>query len=585
MPSGQGTRTVRPSPAIDLPVSGSCEADGAAPRPSPTLPIRLGAIAGLLAAVIATANGLLPQAQPSTWRGIVGAMPPVLLIGWALAVRAVQRPGLSRLGHAGAWASAAGLLVMGSLNLFRAAAPAESLKQLTDNTPAEIAMALALCALEWGVLALGTASLKAGILPRGSVVVWMAGVALSVVSSWSPVALAASFGIAWSSIAILRGRARWRGLGNAGRSRPPQAGGRLVPLDALRGTIMALMAIDHASIFVRRWHPFETWDQPLPDYPNLAAMLTRLATHPCAPGFFFLMGAGMLLLLEARRKDGWSDRKVLGHLALRGLLLIALEQLIVDVVTGGQVTPLDFSILAGLGAALLLGIPLLRLSGRAQGILGAAIILVMQFLPGWMLNADLGALAPIRLLLLPGSVGSAHVLYPPIPWLGVSLLGMAFARGLLLDPKRTYRFALAGGLACLALFPLLRLLGGFGNLRMPSGHSLIDFLNVVKYPPSLSFLLLSLGIDLALLGLFSRAAHALATIAKPLVTLGQAALYFFLAHWFIYSVIGRAFFPRPSGLPATYLVWTIGLVALYPICKAHEAFKHRMPAASVWRMI
>jgi len=120
---------------------------------------------------------------------------------------------------------------------------------------------------------------------------------------------------------------------------------------------------------------------------------------------------------------------------------------------------------------------------------------------------------------------------------------------------------------------------------MPAGQSLIDFLNVVKYPPSLTFLVLSLGFDLVLLSLFSRAAHWLSTVARPLVTLGQAAPYFFLSHWFVYAVLGRAFFPTPGGLLATYLIWIVGLVSLIPICKAYESFKHRMPAASVWRLL
>jgi len=114
---------------------------------------------------------------------------------------------------------------------------------------------------------------------------------------------------------------------------------------------------------------------------------------------------------------------------------------------------------------------------------------------------------------------------------------------------------------------------------------LIDFLNVVKYPPSLTFLLLSLGFDLVLLSLFARAAHWLSTAARPLVTLGQAALYFFLVHWFVYAVLGGAFFLTPGGLPATYLIWITSLVALIPISKASKAFKPTMPAASVWRMI
>jgi hypothetical protein len=119
---------------------------------------------------------------------------------------------------------------------------------------------------------------------------------------------------------------------------------------------------------------------------------------------------------------------------------------------------------------------------------------------------------------------------------------------------------------------------------MPDGNTLIDFLNVVKYPPSLSFLLLSLGFDLVLLALFARASRWLAGWGSPLVTLGRTALFFFLTHWFIYAAFGIAFY-KPGGLPATYLVWAIGLVALYPICKAYEAFRHRTPLASIWRMI
>ena len=98
-------------------------------------------------------------------------------------------------------------------------------------------------------------------------------------------------------------------------------------------------------------------------------------------------------------------------------------------------------------------------------------------------------------------------------------------------------------------------------------------------------MLLSLGFDLVHLGLFSRAERWLSTTGRPLVALGQAALYFFLAHWFVYAVMGGAFFPTLGGLPATYLVWIVGLVVLLSICMSYEAFKHRMPAASVWRMI
>jgi uncharacterized membrane protein len=154
----------------------------------------------------------------------------------------------------------------------------------------------------------------------------MVGLLAALLTSWPPVPIIALAGILWSSIGLLRAR------GSAETERaadvrpvPAEGIGRLIPLDALRGLIMILMAIDHASYFVRRWHPFETWDQPLPDYPSLAAMLTRLATHPCAPLFFFLMGAGMILFAHARRQIGWSEGRIASHLAMRGLLFISLE--------------------------------------------------------------------------------------------------------------------------------------------------------------------------------------------------------------------------------------------------------------------
>jgi len=443
----------------------------------------------------------------------------------------------------------------------------------------------------WGILALGTTSLQTGVLPRGAVVLWMVGLMARLITSWPPVLLVAIAGILWSSIVLLRG-APIKDASYQPDVMPvvrtmvtaaPDTG-RLIPLDALRGVIMILMAIDHASIFIRRWHPFETWDKPLPDYPSLAAMLTRLATHPCAPGFYFLMGAGMVLFARSRHQLGWSERRIAGHLALRGLLFIALEQLIVDVASAGRVYPLEFSILAGLGVAMLFGILFLRLSGPVQMIAGAAILLLMQFLPGLLLHTDLGILRPIRLLVVPGSVGSASVLYPPIPWLGVVLLGMAFARLLLQHQHKAYQMSAVVGLACLVLFPLVRALGGFGNLRMPVGQSLVDFFNLVKYPPSLSFLLLSLGFDLIVLYLLSRVSSRLATWGRPVVILGQVALYFFLVHWFVYAALGLAW-RTPGGLPQTYLAWVVGLVLLYPACKAFEAFKHRMPATSVWRML
>jgi uncharacterized membrane protein len=520
--------------------------------------------------------------------------PNLAVIFWLGGVYAFQSFRLGCLGTFGWLAVTVGLLAIIVFNLLEETARANPpgwVRALFTSPVLPAVLTVTVVLFVWGVLALGTTSLQAGALPRGAVVLWMVGMAASIISSWPPVSLVTIAGIFWSSVVLLRSTPA-KAINSLPVDKPvmhtevtgASHGGRLIPLDALRGIIIILMAIDHASIFIRRWHPFEVWDQPLPDYPDLAAMLTRLATHPCAPGFYFLMGAGMILFAHSRRQAGWSERNIAGHLALRGLLFIALEKLIVDVASSGQVNPFNFSILAGLGLAMLFGILFLWLSGVGQAIAGLVIILLMQFLPGLLMHTDLGIFSAIRLLILPGSVGSAFVLYPTIPWLGVTLLGMAFARLLLRHQERAYRLAGVVGLASLALFPLVRLLGGFGNLRMPAGSTLVDFLNLVKYPPSLSYLLLSLGFDLVLLYLFSRILPVLDTWGRPVVVFGQAALYFFLAHWFLYAAMGLAW-SAPGGLPKTYLAWATGLILLYPLCKTYEVFKHRMPVTSVWRML
>ena len=82
--------------------------------------------------------------------------------------------------------------------------------------------------------------------------------------------------------------------------------GRLFALDALRGLILVLMALDHANRFVAQQHPpGEYWGGPFPVPPHTAAVLTRFVTHLCATGLFFLMGTGMVLLAESRGREGW----------------------------------------------------------------------------------------------------------------------------------------------------------------------------------------------------------------------------------------------------------------------------------------
>jgi uncharacterized membrane protein len=560
--------------------------DSARTPPRTALLLRIGAIAGALAVASAAAQLLT---RSSLWTtGILGLvdLDSLCVILWIAALYSLQRDRIGNVGRVGAYASIAGIGLLVIVNLGMGIAAREEGNELAGMSDAVgILLVTAILAAVWGVLALGTASLDAAVLPGGAVALWTVGLMASMVRSSIVGASLGGVGVLWSSVILWRGRAGARGLSGANPERAPvSAAIRLPALDALRGTIMILMAIDHASLFVRRWHPFEIWNQPLPDYPNLAALLTRLATHPCAPGFFFLMGAGMVLFVDSRRHQGWDWRRIAGVLALRGLLLIVLEQVIVDLATSGQINPFDLSILAGLGGAMILAMLFIRLGGAVVAGVGGAILLVMQVVPLALDRWDLGPFSFVRLLLVPGSVGPFSVLYPVIPWLGVVLLGMAFGRLLLADQRRAYRIALIAGLASLALFPVVRLSDGLGNLQPLAGRTVIDVFNLVKYPPSLSFLLLTLGFDLVLLSLFAGAGKHLERFGRPLITFGKTALYFFLAHWFIYGMLGM-YFLEPGTLPSTYLVWAIGLLLMIPVCRVYGRMRQASPAGSIWRMI
>ena len=103
---------------------------------------------------------------------------------------------------------------------------------------------------------------------------------------------------------------------------------RLGWLDAHRGFIMIVMAIDHAAGLILRQHAAEYWGVEMHVYDDPLAFFTRFITHICAPGFFLFMGMGIFLLENSRGKSGWSEGKITKHLALRGGLLLLVNQLI-----------------------------------------------------------------------------------------------------------------------------------------------------------------------------------------------------------------------------------------------------------------
>jgi uncharacterized membrane protein len=367
-------------------------------------------------------------------------------------------------------------------------------------------------------------------------------------------------------------------------------GSRLQPLDSLRGLIMAVMALDHANAFIAHAHPRpEFWQGSFPAYADTLAFLTRFVTHLAAPGFFFLMGAGIILLSDSRRHEGWTEFAITRHLVLRGLLLVALQFLVEDpawqlgeiLSGGGGLFPIYVGVLYGLGGAMILSAFLRRAPVWLLTVLGIALLVLPELLilfarPG----TSLAASPLVMLTLLPGGNGQITVYYPILPWLGIAILGMLFGSVLLADRERAYHRALAVGLIWLALFFLLRAPGGFGNIRPSPGTDWIDFFNVVKYPPSLVFVFLTLGVNLSLLFLFSRAGRFVSFLA----VFGRSPLFFYIAHLYLYGLLGFLFFPNGATIAGMYPVWLLGLLILFAACILYGRFKHSQPANSVWRL-
>lgn len=366
---------------------------------------------------------------------------------------------------------------------------------------------------------------------------------------------------------------------------------RMLAVDALRGLLIVVMALDHANYFVAQKHSTgEYWGISFPTYSQALPFLTRLVTHIAAPGFFLLMGVGMLLLTRSRQKQGWSRWQLLRHFWTRGALLIALQLLVVnrawELSPGGWGLDIYIGVLFALGGTMILGSLLLWLRPRHLTILLVLLVIGTELLhqvPALWTGFQTDSL--ILLLVRPGGDSSLWSNYPLLPWLELVVFGLLFGHWLKENEKQAFRRGLVLGLLFLVVFLILRWMDGFGNVRPRAGDGWIDFMNVVKYPPSLNFTLLTTGVNLVLLWLFSRLARFAKFFLTPLAVFGRAPLFFYIVHLFLYASIGILITPRGTSVTAMYPFWLLGLIVLYPLCHWFGKFKLGRSANSLIRFI
>ena len=365
-------------------------------------------------------------------------------------------------------------------------------------------------------------------------------------------------------------------------------GKRLLSIDVLRGLLIVLMALDHANYMVALRHsPGEHWGGYFPVYSDPLAFVNRFVTHLCAPGFFFLMGVGMLLFAESRRAKGWTTLQVLRHFWIRGALLIAMQFLIVNRIWKMSSPPFPdtyVGVLVALGGTMILGSLFIRLKPTYLALLSLVLFVGMEFAhpdpSQWGLIFDM----PLGLIFgYSGGDNALWVNFPILPWLELVPFGMLFAHWLRKDSREAMHRGLVLGVVFLLLFWIVRAVDGFGNIRPRAGDSWIDYLNVVKYPPSMTFTLLTMGLNLALLWLISKVEQS--KLLTPLAIFGRAPFFSYLVHLLIYVAMGNLLTPNGTSVAGVYPYWVLGLLILLPLAWGFGQWKHTQSPPSLLRFL
>ena len=369
---------------------------------------------------------------------------------------------------------------------------------------------------------------------------------------------------------------------------------RLDSVDLLRGLVMLLMALDHTRDFFAASGPNPR------DIADPALFLTRWVTHFCTPTFIFLAGVSAFLYGERGRRVG----EVSWFLLTRGLWLILIEFTLMRLCWTFSIHADVFviQVIWVTGASMVALAGLVHLPRWAIATIGLAMIAGHNLLDG--IDAEeLGHAGWLwKLLHEPGLIeigphARLFVLYVLVPWSGVMAAGYALGPVFRLDPARRRSFLLRTGAAVTAGFIVLRASNLYGDPAAWSVQAsvlatVLAFIDCEKYPPSLLYLMMTLGPALILLALFERVHGALAGLVT---TFGRVPFFFYVVHvafihalavafaWITVGDIGWTFgaflSQKPAsyglGLPGVYVVWLCVVAALYPPCRAFAALKQR----------
>lgn len=385
---------------------------------------------------------------------------------------------------------------------------------------------------------------------------------------------------------------------------------RLDSIDFLRGFVMIIMLLDHVREYVHadafQYNPLDLTKT------NTILFFTRWITHICAPTFVFLAGTSIYL----QKMRGKSNAELSKFLLTRGLWLIFLE---FTVVRFSMVFNLDYGFLGFAEVIWVFGMSMIVLAAlvflpvRLAGILGVSMIALHHLMDlyrvppatAFALNPPPNFWEKIWIFLhQPGNVplfdGATFIFvaYPVIPWIGVMAAGYWFGTIYNWESERRRSFLLKLGAAMLILFFIINLIAINATAFFPPQETLLlkflSFINITKYPPSVLFLLLTLGVSILILAAADKVRND-NLISKIIVTFGRVPLFYFILQMFyshalavvLNRLVGNdttflfANFPDSAKAPpdsgfslwVVYAGWIAGLILLYPLCRWYAKIK------------
>ncbi|UPW19940.1 heparan-alpha-glucosaminide N-acetyltransferase domain-containing protein [Agarivorans sp. TSD2052] len=363
---------------------------------------------------------------------------------------------------------------------------------------------------------------------------------------------------------------------------------RLASIDVMRGLVMLFMLLDHVR--ERFYYQHRITDPITIEDTEAELFFTRILAHLCAPIFVFLTGVSAWLYANPSNKAPRSPR---AFLLKRGLFLVLLEVTVINFSWFGNYNALYLQVIWAIGISMIALALLSSLPNKLIAIIGLLIVFghnalaPIQFAPGeW--GYSLWTILHDRNQLFSSDTFSVFASYPVLPWIGVILLG--YAIGPLfsnkVQPKQRQRDLLTLSASVLTLLAVLRGFNIYGEAlpwQLGSSHieTIMSFLNFTKYPPSLHFILLTLGIAFALLALFETFNNKATSALK---TYGSAPMFFYVFHLYVlliaYKLAMLTFGPNAGdifGFAALWQVWCVSAilaVVLYFPTRAFANYKH-----------